>query len=106
MICISSVSAADLNNDTADVDADVLNTMDELTSDDNKRNVDLTSTENYGIYGNGNTILDVFVKDDEGNNVTEGSLTFVDVFGKNYAVDVKDGLAESSVFVRGTEFSI
>lgn len=59
LICISSVSAADLSNGTSD--ADVLNIQDEPTYENDKISVVLTATENYG-----------------NDNVKEEQSTFVD----------------------------
>jgi hypothetical protein len=98
LMFVSSVCAYDLNNDTAVVnDADTID--EEVLGDNEKTDVNLTTREIIGIYGNKETQLSVHVKDSDGNNVSEGSLTFVDVFGKNYTVDVKNGWAKSLVFV-------
>jgi hypothetical protein len=101
LIFISSTAAADLNNDTA---ADnYLDASDDIAlGDDAKKDVDLETNETIGIYGSEDTELNVQVKDSEGNDVSEGSLTFVDVFGKDYTVEVKDGLATSRVSVKDT----
>ena len=105
-IFISSVSAADINND-ATID-EVLNVPEDATEiNTDKTDVEIITAETIGIYGNKDTELTVYVKDKEGNNVTGGSLTFVDVFGKNYTVNVEDGVASSDVFVGETgQFNI
>ncbi len=106
IICISSVGAADVNNDGSivdDADANVLNNQEDVTIyDETNADIDLTANETYGIYGNLDNVLTVNVKDNKGNNINEGSVTFVDVFGKNYTADVNDGLAISRIFVRDT----
>lgn len=65
-----------------------------------KHDVDLSSNLTVGIYGNDDTVFSVSVKDKNGSRVNEGSVTFLDVFGKNYTVNVKNGLATSRVFIR------
>lgn len=100
LMFVSSVCASDLNNDTAVINDAA--TFDEVSEDNEKTDVNLTTREIIGIYGNKATQLSVNVKDSDGNNVSEGSMTFVDVFGKDYTVDVKDGWAKSLVFVGDT----
>ena len=101
----SAVSAADSNNDTA-VDND-LDASDEMVLEDDAKDVNLTTTETISAYGNENTELQVYVKDSEENNVTEGSLTFVDVFGENYTVNVTNGTAKTVVYAKDVgEFNI
>jgi predicted deacylase len=118
LFAVSAVSAAD--NATGDLcsddglaevndndlscvnyDENVLETsQDALTqSDDVKKDVNLTANYQVGIYGNKDTKLKVEVKDMNGSDVTGGKLTFVDVFGEDYTVDVINGSASSSVFV-------
>ena len=102
LICISSVSASDLNNDTIvnDVSEDF---DDAIKVNGDKTDVDIITKETIGVYGNKDTELEVHVKDKDGNNVTGGSVTFVNVFGKDYTADVKDGVASSEqVFVGET----
>ena len=88
LISISAVSASQLNNDTDST----------LISNDEKIDVDLDAKETIGIYGNNNTHLNVHVTDENGENVNEGSVTFYNVFGRNYTANVEDGMAETYVF--------
>lgn len=92
VICISSASAAEFDNEAIgdDVNASV---------SEEKLDVELDAKEQYGIYGNGDTKLKVFVRDSNGKNVSEGSLTFLNVFDKNYTVNVSGGVASAKVFV-------
>ena len=95
-IFISSVSAADLNNDTTTID-DILEETDDTTKiSADKPDVNITTKEQIGTYGNNANKLVVHVTDKDGNNVTNGSVTFVDVFGKNYTANVTSGVASSS----------
>ena len=81
---------------------DVLKASSEIPiQSDVKKDVNLTADYHVGIYGINNG-LGVHVKDKEGNNVTGGSITFVDVFGKNYTTDVNDGFGFCRVFVGQT----
>ena len=81
-IFISSVGAADLNNDTTTID-DILEETDDTTKiSADKPDVNITTKEQIGTYGNNANKLVVHVTDKDGNNVTNGSVTFVDVFGK------------------------
>ena len=84
-IFISSVSAAELNNDT-------LEDVGVGSISEGKLDVEIDAKEQVGIYGNTDTKFNVYVKDVNGNNVSEGSLTFLDVFDKNYTVKVSDGV--------------
>lgn len=94
-VFLSSVSAAELNNDTLeDVGDDPIS--------EGKLDVELDVKEHVGIYGNTDTKLNVHVRDTNGNNVSEGSLTFMDVFDKNYTVNVSGGVATAKVFVSQT----
>lgn len=95
-IFISSVGAADLNNDTATID-DILEETDDTTEISvDKPDVNITSKEQIETYGNNANTLEVHVTDKDGNNVNNGSVTFVDVFGKNYTAEVKSGVALSN----------
>lgn len=94
-IFISSASAADFNNDTLG------DTADDAMSE-NKLDVNLDAKDQIGIYGGTDTKLKVLVKDADGNNVSGGSLTFMDVFDKNYTVNVSGGVASAKVFVGQT----
>jgi predicted deacylase len=96
----SAVCAADLNNGTEANDD--LGASDDVILEDTAKDVNLTTRETIGIYGNNQTRLQVQVTDSEGNKVTGGSLTFVNVFGRNYTVDVTEGIAKSKVFVADT----
>lgn len=80
LICISSVSAADLSNGASD--ADVLNIQDEPTYENDKISVVLTATENYG-----------------NDNVKEEQSTFVDACGNNFSLDT----SKSGEFSSGDE---
>lgn len=102
LICISSVSASDLNNDA--IISEVSDDFDDaIKVNDDKTDVNIITKETIGVYGNKDTELTVLVKDKDGNNVTGGSVTFLDVFGKDYVADVKDGVASSEqVFVGET----
>ena len=60
------------------------------------RNVTLVGDEIIGIYGY-DFDLNVQVMDSLGNNITGGKMTFENVFGQNYTVDVHDGVAECTV---------
>ena len=94
-IFLSSVSAAEFNNDTLkDIGNDSIS--------EGKLDVELDVKEHVGIYGNTDTKLNVFVRDVNGKNVSEGSLTFIDVFDKNYTVNVSGGVASAKVFVGQT----
>lgn len=97
---ISAVGASDLNNDTAEVD--VLSEVDDTKINSDGTDVEIITNETIGIYGTDDTKLEVYVRDKDGNNVTDGVLTFVDVFGQNYTSDVKNGVASSNVFIRDT----
>ena len=88
LLSISSAGASEFSNDTV--------------SDVNPIEVELITNEHLGFYDISNTKLNVQVQDKAGNNVTGGVLTFVDVFGKNYTVNVKDGLASSFVPLKDT----
>lgn len=94
-VFLSSVSAAEFNNDTLeDVGDDPIS--------EGKLDVELDVKEHVGICGNTDTKLNVHVRDTNGNNVSEGSLTFMDVFDKNYTVNVSGGVATAKVFVSQT----
>ena len=92
LISLSGVSAAD-NNDAAVTADENLLTADGTTTETDKIDVDLIAEEQYGIYGNKDTVLQVHATDKNGNKVTGGSVTFVDVFGKDYSTDMINGTA-------------
>ncbi|MBO4515928.1 hypothetical protein J5751_00390, partial [bacterium] len=101
LLAFSAVSAADSDDVTVSEDNNLLS-ADDTGAESEKIEVELTANEQYGIYGNKDTKLTVQVLDNEGNNVTAGSVTFVDVFGENYTASVKNGSAQSNVYVGET----
>ena len=101
LLAFSAVSAADSDDVTVSEDNNLLS-ADDTGAESEKIEVELTANEQYGIYGNKDTKLTVQVLDNGGNNVTAGSVTFVDVFGENYTASVKNGSAQSNVYVGET----
>jgi predicted deacylase len=105
LLAFSAVSAAD--SDAAVSSDDSLLSADDTTAESEKIEVKLTADQVYGIYGIKDNELTAQVSDNEGNKVKVGSVVFVDVFGKNYTVDVNDGSASANVYVGDTgEFNI
>lgn len=106
-LAVSAVSAADNATDDGNdlsylSEDDALKASPEIpVQSDVKKDVDLTADYHVGIYGIKNG-LSVHVKDSNGNNVTEGSVAFIDVFGKNYTSDVEDGLGFTRAYVADT----
>ena len=107
LMLVFPASAADSNDDIVNAGEDIL-TADESSTETNKIDVELTTTDQYGIYGNSDTQLIATAVDEDGNKVTEGSVLFIDVFGKNYTAELKkNGNWESEVFVGETgQFNI
>lgn len=103
----AAVSASDFNEDAVENATDKTTSFEDVISENENKEVNLSAKEQFGIYGNSDTSLKVFVRDSEGKNVSEGSVTFVDVFGKNYTANVNNGVASSKVFISQTgEFNI
>ena len=98
LLTFSGVNAADTNDITVNSD-DTLLSADDTTTETDKVDVELIAKEIYGIYGNKDTELKVYAVDKNGKNVTGGSVIFVDVFGKDYTADMKNGVASSEVYV-------
>ena len=102
-VLILPASATDINDAVGNA-SDV--TVDEVISENEKIDVELIANETYGFYGNNNE-LEVHAADSYGKNVDNGTVLFIDVFGKNYTANVKDGLAKTKVFVGQTgQFNI
>ena len=101
LLTFSGVSAADSNDMSVNSDENLLS-ADDTTAVNDKSDVELITTEQYGIYGNKDTELTVQVLDMNGNNVNEGTVIFVDVFGQNYTSNVENGIASSNVYVGET----
>jgi len=101
LLTFSAASAADSDDISVNSQDNLLSAGD-TGIESEKIEVELTAKEQYGIYGNKDTNLKVNVLDNDGNNVNSGSVTFVDVFGKNYTVDVKNGVASTNVYVDDT----
>jgi predicted deacylase len=97
LLTFSAVSAAD-SNDVAATSDDNLLSADGTTAENSKMDVKLTAGDQYGVYGNKDTTLTVHATDEKGNNVTGGSVVFVDVFGQNYTADMKNGSASSGIY--------
>ncbi len=103
-VLILPASATDINDAVVNA-SDV--TVDEVISENEKIDVELIANETYGFYGNNNNELEVHAADSYGKNVDNGTVLFIDVFGKNYTANVKDGLAKTKVFVGQTgQFNI
>ena len=101
---ILPASAADINDDA--ISANEI-TADEVISEGEAVDVELTAKDTVGIYGNSDTTLKVYAHDSNGKNVTDGTVIFMDVFGKDYTANVVNGTAKSNVFVGETgEFNI
>ena len=100
-LTLSGVSAADSNDITVNSDTNILS-ADDTTAETDKIDVELITDEQIGIYGNKDTKLTVHAIDKDGNNVDDGSVIFVDVFGQNYTAEMKDGAASSKVYVGDT----
>ena len=103
-LLILPASAADINEDVVSADEIAAN---ETISENEETDVELNANETYGTYGNTATELKVYATDSDGYNVDNGTVLFIDVFGKNYTADVKDGIAKTKVFVGQTgQFNI
>ena len=98
LMLVFPISAADSNDEIVNGD-EILLTDGESATETNKIDVELIAKEQYGIYGNSDTTLKVNAVDANGKNVTDGSVLFIDVFGKNYTANVENGVASSNVFV-------
>lgn len=94
-LTLSGVSAADSDNVTVNSDENLLS-ADDVTTETDKIDVELTANEQYGIYGNKDTKLTVYATDADGKNVNGGSVIFVDVFGKDYTANMINGTAKAS----------
>lgn len=106
LVLVFPASAADNNDDNVNADENIL-TADESITETNKIDVELIAKEQYGTYGNSNTELEVKAMDANGKDVTDGTVLFINVFGKNYTANVIDGVASSEVFVGETgQFNI
>lgn len=101
LLTFSAASAADSNNITVNSDANLLS-ADDTSAETDKIDVGLTANEQYGTYGNKVTKLKVYALDKNGNNVTGGTVIFIDVFGENYTTDVENGVASTKVYVGDT----
>lgn len=100
LLLITPLSAADSNNDTQDT---IITSDEPPTMNNDSADVYLiTEGEYYGIYGNKETPLLVLAIDENFNNINEGALTFIDVFGENYTVPVIDGYGSCYIFVNET----
>lgn len=93
LIFIPSISAEAIDNDTLMNDAADTDVMSE---DNNSIDVNLEAKNVTGRYGVENT-LTVHVTDAKGNIVAGGSMTFENVFGRDYKVNVSNGIAVANV---------
>ena len=100
-VLLLPASAADGNDELVDADENSIS-YDESATGTNKIDVELIAKENYGTYGNRGTVLEVHAVDKNGEDVTGGSVLFIDVFGKNYTADVEDGVAYSRIYATDT----
>ena len=101
LLTFSGVSAADSNDMAINSDKNLLSS-DDITTETDKIDVKLVANEQIGIYGNKDTKLKVYASDKDGNNITGGSVLFVDVFGQNYTADMINGTAKTEVYVGET----
>lgn len=103
LIFTATVSASDFNENAVENNTDKTTDFDDIVSvNEDKKDVNLSAGEQVGTYGNDGTKLKVLISDSDGKNVSSGSVTFVDVFGKNYTANVNNGVASSKVFVEQT----
>ena len=99
-LCISVSSASEISTQDVTVIDDVSSSIDDknIVSDlsvdnDDKTNLTLNASDVQGYYGLKKS-FSVSVKGQNGENVNSGNLTFYNLLGKNYTVDVIDSKAE------------
>jgi hypothetical protein len=93
LIFLPSISAGSIDNDTLMNDA---SDADVMSEGDSAIDVNLEAENTTGRYGVENS-LTVHVTDSDGNNVNGGSMTFENVFGRDYKVNVSNGMAVADV---------
>ena len=103
LLSISSVCGSDLVNgndlNLTSASNDVIeNDVDDEALDD----VDLIVDKKKVYYSDTKANLIVNVHDKQGHNVDVGTVTFIDVFGKNCTSDVVDGYAKCSYKIKDT----
>lgn len=73
-------------------------TSDKIHSAKEKEDVNLTAKNLCGIYQHQSKFI-VHVTDKDGNDINEGTITYLNVFGKDYTTDVINGTASEKLFI-------